>query len=309
MTPAGHLLSGYLAGTWAAARQETKRDRLLLLGLAMAGGLAPDADVALGLLGGWAGASLHRGATHSLAAALAAGLAAAAVFRRLGRAAFWAASGGVATHLFWDALNVWGVQLFWPAPYYVRGNLVHERDLWALLTAGTGAALVRLGRRRAAAVWLAAALPAYLAVQYSWRERAASLAAAELAGRRVRVFPTGQVGCAWIAVSAGAADLAVHCAASPWADRLTPARRVTPREDFFTRASRGSAAVREFLDKIPFPYAEELPAPDGGALVVWRDLREAYEQGGDGVPSGLHILLSRQGQILEERHQWRLRLW
>jgi membrane-bound metal-dependent hydrolase YbcI (DUF457 family) len=306
MTPVGHLLSGYVVGDWIAAREA--KGRALTLGVAAAAGLAPDADVLFGLLGGWFGASVHRGFTHSLAAAVGLGLA-AALLGRPRRVLFAAGFLGVASHIFWDALNVWGVQLIWPSAWYLRGNLVHERDVWALAILAAAGLLALAGRRRVAWIWLASALPAYIGIQAMWRAHAQHLARTELAGRRAGVFPTGQARCGWIVVSAGERDLAVHCISSPWSRLSSPVRTVAVRDDRFTRASRQSPAVREFLDKIPFHYAEQTPAPDGGVLLVWRDLREAYEQGPDGVPTGLHLLLSPQGTILSERHQWWLKLW
>lgn len=308
MTPAGHLLSGYLVGDWLAAGREPQCRRLVLA-TALAAAIASDGDVVFGLLGGWVGASVHRGLTHSLLGALGFGLLVGAVFHRHRRVLFAAGCLGVLSHIWWDALNVWGVQLLWPGPWYLRGNLVHERDVWALAILVAGTALHWRGRRRAAVVWLAVAIPAYLATQTFWRHHTLQRAHADLAGRRVEVYPTGQIRCAWIAVSAGAADLAVHCAPTPWAAGLAPVSRVPVRDDFFTHASQSSPIVREFLEKIAFPYAEEKPTPDGGALVIWRDLREAYEQGVQGVPTGIHVLLGPQGVILSERHQWWLKLW
>lgn len=309
MTPAGHLLSGYLAGDWLAAGREP-RSRRIILAAALAAGLAPDGDVIFGLLGGFWGAALHRGFTHSLLAALGFGLLAAALFRRRRRVLFAAGFLGVLSHIFWDTLNVWGVRLFWPALWYLRVNLVHERDLWALIMVLVASVLTWRERRRAAVVWLLIAIPAYLLTQTLWRHHARQLARTDLAGRRADVYPTGQIRCAWIAVSAGVSDLTVHCVPTPWAAGLVPVTRVPAlREDFFTRASRSSPAVREFIEKVAFSYADEQPTPDGGALVVWRDLREAYEQGPGGVPTGLHVLLSRDGAILSERHQWWLKLW
>ena len=164
MTPAGHLLSGYLVGDWIAGRREGN-SRRLILATAVAAGLAPDGDVIFGLLGGWSGAAVHRGFTHSLVGAIVLGLLAAAAFRRHRRAFFAAACGGMVSHIFWDALNVWGVQLFWPASWYLRGNLVHERDLWLLGVLAVAAALHWRDRKRAAVVWLAVTIPAYLCLQ------------------------------------------------------------------------------------------------------------------------------------------------
>lgn len=66
MTPAVHLLSGYLLG--AALGQGS--ERRWVMGAALLGAIAPDFDVAAGLLGGWQGAGLHRGATHSFLGAV-----------------------------------------------------------------------------------------------------------------------------------------------------------------------------------------------------------------------------------------------
>ena len=307
MTPAGHLLSGYLIGDWLGAGREA-RSRRIIMATAVAAGVAPDGDILFGLFGGFFGASIHRGFTHSLLAALGFGLFAAALVRHHPRVLFVAGFLGVLSHIFWDSLNVWGVQLFWPVVWYLRGNLVHERDLWALAIVLVGALLSWRERRRAAVVWLLIAIPAYLLTQTWWRQHARELARG-LTGRRAEVYPTGQIRCAWIAVSAGALDLAVHCVPTPWATRLVPVSSVPARDDFFTRASRSSPAVREFLAKVPFSYAEEQPTADGGARIIWRDLREAYEQGPGGVPTGLHLLLSPDGAILSERHQWWLKFW
>jgi membrane-bound metal-dependent hydrolase YbcI (DUF457 family) len=308
MTPAGHLLSGYLVGDWLGAGHDL-RSRRIILATAVAAGVAPDGDVVFGLLGGYWGSGLHRSFSHSLLGALGFGLLAAALFRGRRRVLFAAGFLGALTHVWWDALNVWGVQLLWPVFWYLRVNLVHERDVWALAIVLLASILTWRERRRAAVVWLLIAIPAYLLTQTLWRHHARQLARTDLAGRRAGVYPTGQIRCGWIAVSAGASDLTVHCVPTPWAARLVPISRVPMRDDFFTRATRSSSAVREFLDKVAFSYAEEQPTPDGGALVIWRDLREAYEQGPGGVPTGLHVLLSRDGAILSERHQWWLKLW
>jgi len=309
MTPAGHLLSGYLVGEWLAGRRYEKRERRLIVATAIAGAIAPDADVIFGLLGGWAGASLHRSFSHSVLGAVGLGLLVAAVFRRHRRILFAAASLGVMSHVLLDALNVWGVQLLWPYFWYLTGNLIHERDLIALALIAVAALVAARGRRRAAAVWLVLALPAYLAVQTAWRHHTRELAAGDLAGRRFTVHPTGRLRCGWIALSAGEGDLAVHCATSPWTSRLTPAQSVPLLDSEFTRASSSSPAVREFVTKVAFPYPIQQEAADGSVLVIWRDLRETFEQGPDGVPTGIHVLLSPQGEILSESHRWWLKLW
>src|SRR5713226_4775669 len=102
MTPVGHLLSGYLAGKWTPGPKNERR-RIILA--ALIGSVAPDVDVVVGLLGGWAGAGVHRGATHSfLGAAVLAGLI-ALLLRGPRKPLFLAAFAGVLTHIFWDWLN------------------------------------------------------------------------------------------------------------------------------------------------------------------------------------------------------------
>ena len=94
MMPAGHLLSGYVAGTLAGALLAERRGRLMVTAIGVVGGIAPDFDVIFGLLGGYAEAGLHRGLTHSLLGALGFGLLAALVFPRLRAVAFAAGAGG-----------------------------------------------------------------------------------------------------------------------------------------------------------------------------------------------------------------------
>src|SRR4029077_2166901 len=95
----------------AAGDLPDRRDRFYVTAAGAVAGIAPDFDVALGLVGGYAWAGLHRGATHSLLGALVLGGLAALVLRRTRWAAFFAAAGGVLTHIFWDSLNFWGVRL------------------------------------------------------------------------------------------------------------------------------------------------------------------------------------------------------
>jgi membrane-bound metal-dependent hydrolase YbcI (DUF457 family) len=199
MTPAPHLLSGYLAGKWAPAEQAARRR---VLAAALIGSIAPDFDVAPGLLGGWAGAGLHRGATHSfLGAVILAWLIAALLGRSarpLRRPLFLAAWLGVLTHIFWDWLNPWGVVALWPWTHSFRGSLVHEADLYVATILLAAAALTWRGKSKAAVVALAIGLPAYVAVQWQWRDQARELARVELSGRRAGVYPTNNLRCGWL---------------------------------------------------------------------------------------------------------------
>lgn len=307
MTPAAHLLSGYLAGGALAEKLPAGGARVLTA--AVIGSVAPDFDVAPGLLGGWAGAGLHRGATHSFLGAAVTAWLIASVLGRPRRALFTAAFSGILTHIFWDWLNPWGVVAFWPWRRPFRGNLVHESDLYALTIVAAGAILLWRGRRGAALAAVVLALAAYLSAQVWWRNHARGLAHWELAGRRWEVYPAGRLQCGWIVLSSGNNEMAVDCVRSPLARHLQPVFRATSREDALAGATLQSAAVREFRQKIPFPFAEVRAAGDGGAVVIWRDLRVAYQEDPHASPAGLYVRLDAAGNIVSERHRWWLRLW
>ncbi|HYM09734.1 MAG TPA: metal-dependent hydrolase [Bryobacterales bacterium] len=310
MTPAAHLLSGYLAGKGAPAG---KAGRRRVLAAALIGSIAPDLDVVPGLLGGWAGAGLHRGATHSfVGAAILAWLIAALLGRKerpLRLPLFLAAWLGVLTHIFWDWLNPWGVIALWPWPHSFRGNLVHEADLYIMAILLLAAALAWRGKSKAAVAALAISLPVYLAVQWRWRDRARELAAVELSGRRLGVYPTSDLRCGWVVLSADDSGLSAGCVAGPRAKHLRPLYHAIPGNDFFVQASERSPGVQEFRRKIPFPFAEVRQEAKGGATVFWRDLRIACLEGPTSDPAGLQVKLDAAGRILGERHHWWLRLW
>ena len=309
MTPAGHLLSGYLAGALAAGDLPDRRERLYVTAAGVVAGIAPDFDVVLGLVGGYAGAGLHRGVTHSLVGALVLGGLAAVLLHRTRWAAFCAAAGGVLTHIFWDSLNFWGARVIWPWKRYSGANLMHEGDWIALAAVAIGAMLVWRGRRRAAIAWLALTVPAFLGFQVWCRGQARELARTELPGRRAEAFAASQLDCRWVVLSEGGGDMRAHCFSSPFAKALRPVLTVPVRDDFFTRASQSSASVQEFVTKCPFAFAEEYPAADGATVVVWRDLREASQQGREESPTGLRIEIDSAGQIRSERHNWWLKAW
>ena len=309
MTPAGHLFSGYLAGALAAGDLPDRRDRWYVTAAGVVAGIAPDFDVVLGLVGGYAGAGLHRGVTHSLFGALVLGGLAALLLRRTRRAAFFAAAGGVLTHIFWDTLNFWGVRAFWPWKEYFSANLMHEGDWIAVAVVAVGAVLVWRGRRRAAIAWLALTVPALLGFQIWSRGHARELARTELPGRRAEAFATRQLDCRWVVLSEGGGNMQVHCVSSPFAKVLSPVLTVPVRDDFFTRASQSSASVQEFVSKCPFAFAEEHPGNDGATVVVWRDLREVSQQRQADSPTGLQIVVEPAGRIRSEHHNWWLKAW
>ncbi len=114
----GHVAVGLAAGR-AYAVGGTSRRAVTATFVALA--TFPDADVAARCLGAAAGSEwLHRGALHSLAAAVAAGIAAALAAGGLGRPRWAMAIAGAlvaATHGLLDTLTRGsaGVMLLWPA--------------------------------------------------------------------------------------------------------------------------------------------------------------------------------------------------
>jgi hypothetical protein len=244
-----------------------------------------------------------------LLGALVFGLLAALVFPRLRATAVAAGAAGVLTHIFWDALNFWGVQLLWPRRVQYSANLMHEGDRLALAIVAVAALLLWRGQRRAAVVALAVLIPAYLGLQAAWRSHARRLESTELAARRIGVYPSAELACGWQVLSAGPGDMTIHCVPSPFSRTLRPALAVALREDSRTQASQAAASVQEFLAHCPFPFTEELPGRDGGKVVIWRDLREVYQQRNSAVPPGIHIEVDPSGRIVNERHHWWLSLW
>lgn len=118
MPSVGHVVVGLAAGRWYAAGTPSRRAASVAF-VALA--TFPDLDVAARCLGARAGSEwLHRGALHSLAAALAAGLAASLVLGGLGRPRWAMALTGAlvaASHGLLDTLTGGsaGVMLLWPA--------------------------------------------------------------------------------------------------------------------------------------------------------------------------------------------------
>lgn len=328
MTPVSHVLSGYLVGEFQirgaqeSGRQQTpdKKDRWRIVAAAVIGSIIPDVDVSLGLVGGWTGSGLHRGATHSLLLApLLAGLIAWLVARVMGspprrpkRPLYFAALSGILTHIFWDWLNPWGAVLLWPWVRSFRGNLLHEGDRYAAAMLLAASLLVWRGRRVAAAVLLLELLPACLIVQLWWRDHAQDLAKTQLAGRRTAVYPASDLTCGWIILSAGTDDMAVHCVSSPIARSASMVFHVPLRNDPFIEASQQSAAVRDLRQKIPFSFAEvkpAQPAEGGGAMVLWRDLRIAYRELPEPKPTGLQLRIDASGNVISEEYRWWLSVW
>jgi hypothetical protein len=169
--------------------------------------------------------------------------------------------------------------------------------------------LVWRNRRIAAAVLMLELLPAYLILQIWWRDHARSLASTQLGSLHTAVFPASDPRCQWIILSAAAGEMAVHCVSSPAAKTARTEFRVALRSDQLIQASLQSPAVQELREKIPFSFAEVNPRSDGGADVLWRDLRIAYRERARANPTGLLVRLDKNGKIIGEHYRWWLSVW
>jgi len=166
-----HAAAGYLV--YEAARPAgTHRVGLLAAAVALANG--PDFDFLPGMLAGTPGA-FHRGPTHSVAAALVVGLAAAGIgwWRRPGGrgAAWWAgfAAAAYASHLLVDFVTVdmvapYGAPFLWP----MSERFFHAGSAWfdeIVIDPSSRAGFVRsLVTRTALLTWLGEVVRAALVV-------------------------------------------------------------------------------------------------------------------------------------------------
>ena len=329
MIPASHVLSGYLAGRFARWRFGSQlrsppqtRDPLILI--AVVGSVLPDLDVLPGLAFGYELSRFHRGFTHCLlgVAVQALLLATAAYYflrwRGSGRpdaAPSWrtllaTAVFGVASHVFWDALNPWGVRIYSPfTELGVSAMLFHEGDVFVLAILAVASLLVWSGRLRAGYGFVCLVLISYAAWQFTWRGSVTRLAERELAGQRFRVYPNPRPSCMWLVLSAGQETLAAHCASWPGENRLDTIKTVQVSKDPSIDASMQSSEVQTFVSKRDFPFAEVAPQASGETLVVWRDFRDALTEGDESAGSGLYVRLAPSGAVLSVDFRWLLRFW
>lgn len=114
--PLGHLAIGLATHELGSDRSAFGRWKLLAAILALAN--LPDIDVVFGLLLQWNGCAFHRGPTHSLLFALAAGFAASWAsgwWTWLPRLGFWSCFALILSHVAADALlSNSAVSLLWP---------------------------------------------------------------------------------------------------------------------------------------------------------------------------------------------------
>jgi membrane-bound metal-dependent hydrolase YbcI (DUF457 family) len=321
--PASHLLSGFLAGRalrLASGLPSTKNPLLDPVVLtAIGSSVFPDWDIIPGLVGGIHVSNFHRGPTHSLV-----GILLQAPLIALGihfvwsryfadtpslRTLFWAALAGLATHVFWDSLNPWGVTPFWPWGEKSPGNLMHEGDLYVLGVLILSSILVAMKRYRWGFGLGLAFVLSYGLLQFQWGSTIQQRAERKLGAELVRTFPNGQVACPWLVLARLADTLQAHCASTP----LSAERRLVLEQpiiqDERIEVTNAVSEVVRYKDLRDFPFAELRPHPDGSTTIIWRDLREAVFEIGADQPSGYYLHLAPDGRVLNGELKWFLRIW
>jgi hypothetical protein len=123
--PLGHIAVGLAVHEMGSERSAWNRLGLLAAICVLAN--LPDIDVVIGLVCRWNGSAFHRGPTHSLLFALAAGFAASRCLRLspwLPRMGFWMCFSLVLSHVAADALlSSSAVSFFWPIEvHYATGH-------------------------------------------------------------------------------------------------------------------------------------------------------------------------------------------
>jgi len=324
MLPATHALTGYLLGRAVGragglpAPRNPLRDPLVLA--AVAGSLFPDWDVLPGLLGGSLLTVFHRGPTHSLLGILPQGLALAAALawsaQRFfgvslpGRSLFAAASLGVASHVFWDAFNRWGVRLAWPfLEAQISANLLHEGDLWVLGVVLLGSLVVWAGSFRAGVLAVCVLTAAYMGWQADWQRRLAAEAERRLAGQRFAMHPHPEPLTCWLVAAESERAFAAYTPSALGGSGLRRVFAVEKIRHPAIEASKAPEEVQLYRQMREFEFAELQRATGGGHLVIWRDLIDAVLRQDPGEPYGLYVRVGPGGEILSVRERWMLRLW
>ena len=330
MLPASHALTGYLAARFLRWRVGQEHDPSPwrpdpLVVIAVAGTLFPDWDLLPSFLldcewpvrcGDWP--DFHRGPTHSVVGAVLQAPLLAAPFRYAWRWLFGSAPPmklltvaallGLLSHVFWDLLNPWGVDLYWPfSSRAVSGLLLHGQDLFVLAVLLLCSLLV--WRAKFTAGFLAAGLllPGYLLFQLNFREKATQVAARQFPAAAIRPYPNPQLGCPWLVGVELEGTIEGHCLSRPWDTATRLALSVPLDSHPAIEATLQLWEVADFVAARTFTFAEVHPQDNGQFLVVWRDLREAVLEIGAPEPSGLHVRVNAAGEIVDYRKKWFLR--
>ncbi|MCU0561736.1 MAG: metal-dependent hydrolase [Desulfobacterales bacterium] len=136
--PLGHIAIGLAAYEMSTDRSAFSRWKLFMAIAVLAN--LPDIDVVFGLLLQWNGSAFHRGPTHSLLFAGAAGFLASEVAKRwdrLPRMGFWSCFTLILSHVIADGLfSASAVSFFWPLETYWSSGHSDLRDVVGMVLRG-----------------------------------------------------------------------------------------------------------------------------------------------------------------------------
>jgi membrane-bound metal-dependent hydrolase YbcI (DUF457 family) len=301
----------------------------------------PDIEILTAFTGGRVGyLAAHRGPTHGplglgLAVATAAGvwLARRAFWRGERSAAFLSLLAvsiiGFIGHIALDLATSYGTRVlspFWNTWYGVDWMPIIDVYLWAILTAGVAAGMMRPALRQR----LAFCALAVMAGDYALRAAAHTVALREAVSMQEAALPgsVGPVDQAFHYMNAGdpaALPAALPTFFSPFRWRLvlrTPGGyqveeisllgKGLPEDIIMFPDERGGVVARAstapmarmFLDFSRFPAAEAMPHQNGDVTVHWYDLRFAERSTEPGdirqhtSPFGVWVRVSKAGEIV-----------
>ena len=311
MEPVTHALSSL-----ALAQAGLNRTTRLATPMALVAGLAADLDVLSVLGGAPAYLDYHRTFAHSLLGAAFWAGAVAAPFVALGRTGWYRRQyerGGelraedtvrwrgayltclvaAVLHVLLDALNPYGVQLFWPAKAWYAFDLMDPVDPWILV--GMSAAmllplLLRLvteeiagkGERktlRRGAIVALAFLGGYCGARWAMHQQAVGVLDAhryhEASPRRASAFPASASPRHWMGIVETDNTLEeIEFRLGAFFDPDSSRTNYKPEAAPAIEAARATEAARRFLAFARYPSATVVSLPEGrGMAVEIRDLR------------------------------------
>jgi inner membrane protein len=326
MDPLTHIATGLLLGRAGMNRWTPAAGSILVLAAN-----APDIDIVTAAGGSLNYLHYHRHLTHSLVAAPVLAILTVALVRMVRRkpvrwvGAFAASLAAVASHLFLDWTNVYGIRLLLPfSSAWLRLDLTPVIDIWiwsALFLAFAGPFLARLvtteitsgkpgkGRSGAAFAWLALAFVlAYTAGRGVLHERALAVLNARLysgaAPVRVAAFPL-QNPMAWRGLVETTDSYAVE-SVDLTVGQFNPGQGqifFKPQADPVLEAAHRAATFQIFLQFSQFPLWRVAPArpPGGGRDVAVLDMRF-----GTPAEPGFQVraLVDQQGVVSDAEFQF-----
>jgi membrane-bound metal-dependent hydrolase YbcI (DUF457 family) len=276
MDPFSHVMTGRAV----TALFDNGRHGRGLGAAAIAGALAPDADLLLAPAGWDIYLRAHQAGTHSIAGGLLVACAAAAIVRARARGSRYAplaaaAAAGAISHVALDVLSGARTRLAWPfadTPFALP--LVAMADPWLVAIFVAGLLALWPGRRRLRRIapFMLAAAVAFLCLKSALLERA--LRASHLDPSLPRAIEAR-----WGSLTGWGVFDRTPVALRAWriSSRGGPATvrllQPLPPESALVTRSRSLDTVKNFLRAHEFGFPVEAVERDGRTAVRWSDLR------------------------------------